>query len=118
RAEVRVVLGGDECAVKLAVPVWRSAEQPLEIGADFERARCVAGVLQAQQPDFTRRILRHEIGNCAANARALPFDDGVSEAVANAIVFECRAARLPRDRPELARIRVAQIEILAPLVAD
>ena len=90
----------------------------LDVREQIERARPRAVILDTQVPNLVVLAERDEVSTFGANVGVLRFDDRVAGAVATgrAVHFERFADGLPRARPVIAGISIAQVEIAPGLV--
>ncbi len=90
----------------------------LDVREQIERARPRAVILDTQVPNLVVLAERDEVSTFGANLGVLRFDDRVAGAVATgrAVHFERFADGLPRARPVIAGISIAQVEIAPGLV--
>ena len=104
-------LAGAEIALEVRGVVLRIPETELDARKNRKLRGFAAPVRHREFPDFQRFAERHEIGGLRLDFVATRTDGSVAHAVAAFVLVEFGARRLPRWRPELVGVVVADIEV-------
>ena len=104
-------LAGAEIALEVGRVVLSVPETELDAGKERKLGGLGAPVRHREFPDFQRFTERHEISGLRLDLVAARTDGGVAHAVAAFVLVELGARGLPRWRPELVGVVVADIEV-------
>ncbi len=112
----RIEAGLQEKLLKLAPGRWCHAAVPFEVGDRGEPARPPAGIFETQPPQLDGGLGIDRQGPVRAQAAVLGLEGGIAEPVTAGVAIVGRPAGGGRERPDLVRIAVPEIEETAGAV--